>query len=311
MQDRRGKLSLFLPDPGNDFVHALAADATEAAKRLGFTLSVQFSANQAVEQIQQAFAALRAPEGERPLAVLAMPVHDPSLERVARAAAAAGIGWICLHRMTGDLEALRQEYPAVPLFLVAPDQEEIGRIQGREMMSMFPQGANVLYVQGRSDNLSTTQRAAGLREVIEGSRVVLADVIDGNWSASDTERMVGRWLRLLIAHTPIDIVTCQNDAMAMGAMRALREAATALGRPALAQLPIIGCDGLPGMGRKLVDSGELAATIVLPMAGSVAIEQFAQALDTGKMPPLRTLLAPRAYRRTAGPRATPAVATAP
>jgi ABC-type sugar transport system substrate-binding protein len=305
---QRGKVSLFLPDPGNDFVHALAADTTEAARRAGFELNVEFSANQAVEQIQQAFAVLRLPEGERPRAILAMPVHDPSLERVARAAAAAGVGWVCLHRMTGDIEAIRREFPNVLLSLVAPDQEEIGRIQARELLSMFPGGARVLYVQGRSDNLSTTQRAGGLREVLSGSKVSIADTIDGNWSAGDTERMVSRWLRLLIAHTPIDVVTCQNDAMAIGARKALRETAAALSRPALADLPIIGCDGLPEIGRRLVDSGELSATVVLPMVGSLAIDQVAKAQDSGAMPPLRTLVAPQPYRAAPGRRAPTAVA---
>jgi ABC-type sugar transport system substrate-binding protein len=305
---QRGRVSLFLPDPGNDFVRALAEDTTEAARRYGFQLDVEFSANQAVEQIQQAFAVLRAPEGERPRAILAMPVHDPSLERVARAAAAAGVGWVCLHRMTGDIEAIRREFPNVLVSLIAPDQEEIGRIQGRELLTLFPAGASVLYVQGRSDNLSTTQRAGGLRETISGSKVKIADVIDGNWSASDTERLMGRWLRLLIAHTPVDVVTCQNDAMAIGARKALREAAAALGRPALADLPIIGCDGLPEIGRRLVDSGELSSTVVLPMAGSVAIQQVAQAQDTGALPPLRTLLAPQPYRAASGRRALAAAA---
>src|SRR5688572_143251 len=108
------KLALFLPDPGNEFVRALAADAEQAARRHGFALTVESSQNQAVEQIQQIFAVLRAPEGERPQAVLVMPIHDQSLEKVARHALGLGIGWICLHRATGDLDALRSEFPEVP-----------------------------------------------------------------------------------------------------------------------------------------------------------------------------------------------------
>lgn len=298
----KGRLSLFLPDPGNPFVKALAADAEEGARRQGFSLNVQSSRNQAVEQIQQIFADLHAPDRQRPQAILVMPVHDQSLERVARAALGAGIGWVCLHRATGDIEALRREFPGVPLTLVGPEQEEIGRIQGRQLLAMFPQGGRVLYVHGRSDNQSTRQRAAGLREIIDGSPVQLGEVIDGNWSTEDAERAVSRWLKLLIAHTQVDVVVCQNDAMAIGALRALREAAQAMSRPGLAEIPVIGCDGLPEVGRQRVDSGEMAATIVLPMPASPAIDAIAAAFKTGEMPPPHIRLRPRPYPATLAPR---------
>jgi ABC-type sugar transport system substrate-binding protein len=307
--DRLRKLSLFLPDPGNDFVQALAADATEAARRRGFTLTTYASQNQAVEQIQQIFSELRV-EGARPRAVLVMPVHDGSLERVARYALGNGVGWVCLHRATGDLEALRREFPDALVALFGPEQEELGRIQARQLLAMFPPGARVLYVHGRADNQSTRQREAGFREVLTGSTVGISDVIDGNWSASDAERALGRWLRLLVAQTPVQAVVCQNDAMAIGARRALLEVARDLGRPALAQLPVLGCDGLPQVGRKLVDDGELAATIVLPMASTPAIDAVADAIDGGRRPAPWVRVQPQPYPASAAPRFAPPAARA-
>jgi inositol transport system substrate-binding protein len=291
----RLKLALFLTDPENDWVRAIAETAKEATRRRGFTLTTQFSQNQAIEQIQSLYAALRLPEDQRPNAILVMPVHDQSLERVARAAAAAGVAWICLHRATGDLAALRGQFPTVPITLVGPDQDEIGRIHGRQLLSLLPRGGHVLYVQGRHDNLSTQQRAAGMREVIQGSAVEISAVIDGDWGTMEAERSVSRWLRLIGPGTPVDVVVCQNDAMAIGARRGLREAATALARPALAQLPVFGCDGLPDVGRKLVDQGELAGTIILPSPAITAIDTLVQALETQRMPAVQILLAPQAY----------------
>jgi ABC-type sugar transport system substrate-binding protein len=295
MEPKRDHLALFLPDPSNDFVAAIADDAEHAARRFGFALQVHSSRNQAVEQIQQIFATLRAPAGERPDGILVMPIHDQSLERVARFALGLGIPWVCLHRATGDLAALRTEFPEVPLTLVGPEQEECGRIQGRQLLAMFPQGARVLYVHGRSDNQSTKQRAAGLREVVDGSPVKVGEMIDGNWSTADTELAVGRWLKLLIAHTHVDAVVCQNDAMAVGAMRALRDTARSMTRPGLAELPVIGCDGLAQVGRKLVDSGDLAATVVLPLPATPAIEAVRAALDGGQLPPPQIRLQPQMY----------------
>ena len=295
MDPRRRRLALFLPDPGNDFVKAIAADAEQAAQRLGFTLRVETSRNQAVEQIQQIFASLRADPNDRPNGILVMPIHDQSLERVARFALGQGIPWVCLHRATGDLAALRREFPEVALTLVGPEQEECGRIQGRQLLAMFPRGGRALYVHGRSDNQSTKQRAAGLREVLDGSPVQLGEEIDGNWSTADTELAVGRWLKLLIAHTQVDVVVCQNDAMAVGAMRALKDASQSLSRPGLAQIPVIGIDGLPQVGRKLVDAGELAATVVLPMPATPAIEAVRAAIENRVLPPAHIRLQPQTY----------------
>jgi inositol transport system substrate-binding protein len=291
----RLKLALFLTDPENEWVRAIAENAREAARRRGFTLTTHFSENQAIEQIQSLYATLRLPEEQRPNAIFVMPVHDQSLERVARAAAGAGIAWICLHRATGDLVALRRQFPTVPIALVGPDQDEIGRLHGRQLLSLLPRGGQVLYVQGRHDNLSTQQRAARTREVIDGSSVEIAAVIDGDWGTAEAERAVSRWLRLIGPGTPIDVVVCQNDAMAIGARRALQEVAGLLNRPDLAQLPVLGCDGLPDVGRKLVDTGELAGTVILPSPAITAIDTLVQALETLRMPPVQVLLAPQAY----------------
>ena len=303
MPVERLRLALFLTDPGNDWVRAIADDAKEAARRRGFTITTHFSQNQAIEQIQQIYATLRAPESQRVHAILVMAVHDQSLERVARTAAASGIAWICLHRATGDLAAVRREFPKVPIALVGPDQLEIGRLHGRQLLSMLPRGGRILYVQGRHDNSSAAQRAAGLHEVIDGSPVEIAAIIDGEWGAVEAERAVGRWLRLMGgAQSALDAAVCQNDAMAIGTRRAFKEAAIALARPALAQVPIFGCDGLPDVGRKLVDTGELAGTVILPTPVIAAFDTLVQALDTGRMPSGPVLLQPQAYPPRVSPR---------
>lgn len=295
MATQTRRLSLFLTDGANDFMHALAAETRTAAQRRGFTLDVHFAENQAVQQIQQIYHELHAPEDQRPEAALVLPVHDNTLERVARSAAGAGVGWICLHRATGDLDAIRAEHPEVPISLVGPDQEEIGRLQGRKLIAFLKHGGRVLYIQGRTGNSSVPRRAAGLRESIRGTGIEIGDTIDGNWNSSDAEQAVGRWLRLMIGHVNLHGVVCQNDAMAVGVRRAIRQAAESLHRPDLLKLPVLGCDGLEDVGRKLVDQGELAATVVLPFSGGVAVDLFADAKASGQMPPREVVLKPHAY----------------
>jgi ABC-type sugar transport system substrate-binding protein len=75
-------------------------------------------------------------------------------------------------------------------------------------------------------------------------------------------------------------VVCQNDAMAVGARRAMREL-----RPDWTDVPLTGCDGLPNGGQELVATGELAATVVKPPTTGPAIEVVARALSGEATPP--------------------------
>ena len=60
-----------------------------------------------------------------PDGIILEPVGGPALPQVARAAAAAGIGWVLLNRDVDYLHELRKAY-AVPIFGITCDHEEIG-----------------------------------------------------------------------------------------------------------------------------------------------------------------------------------------
>jgi ABC-type sugar transport system substrate-binding protein len=66
-------------------------------------------------------------------------------------------------------------------------------------------------------------------------------------------------------------------------------------RPELAAVPLTGCDGLPQGGRRLVDQGRLAATVVTPPNTGPALELVAAALRSARMPPGEVLLKPSSY----------------
>src|SRR5512139_436936 len=128
-----------------------AADAREAGARAGLAVEVVFADNNAVQQIHQLFRYIHVPQDERPAAIVVETVTGEGLERVARNAVAAGIGWVLLNRQVPYVEALRQAYPGLAIANVTVDQEEVGQIQGRQLRALLPQGGSVLYVQGPSD----------------------------------------------------------------------------------------------------------------------------------------------------------------
>ncbi len=80
--------------------------------------------------------------------------------------------------------------------------------------------------------------------------------------------------------------------MAVGAKKAFQELPAGAARDHWLSLPYIGCDGLPKTGQTWVKRGLLAATIFAPPNAGQALEMLVQGINTGNMPPERTLVAP-------------------
>ncbi|MEW6129915.1 MAG: sugar ABC transporter substrate-binding protein [Acidobacteriota bacterium] len=284
-------LALCLANEANEYQKAVCEDALATANRLGIKLEIYFANDKITEQIKQIYGCLHRDAFSRPAALLIMPVRVGALHRVAHDVLRAGIGWICLNRQIDDFENFRQAYRHLPTCLVSPDQREIGHIQGRQFCALLPDGGHLLYVQGEATNPSAQGRIEGLREVIQGTKIELAGTLDGNWSTQDAERVISSWLRIaLLGNSQIDLIGCQNDAMAIGALKALQSVAAYLGQPEIAKIPVTGCDGVVHVGQKLVREGELAATVIIPSTGGPAVELIATAWSMDKpLPPQITL----------------------
>ena len=292
------RISLFLPSATNAYFQLVAQEAKAAAALAGVALDVHL-ADHVVQQIQQIYSRLHAAPEERPGAVLVMPLHDDSLNRVMADAAGLGVHWVCVNRPAGDVEKLRSQFPAVTISLITPDHEASGRIQARQILSLLPIGGQILYVRGSANNSSTRERQSGFETGIGGTRVQVFHVVDGRWTLDDAERAVRSWLTLAVAGgTAIDAVVCQNDSMALGALQALDAVATSTGKAEMRSLPVLGCDGLPGIGQQLVDQGKLRSTVVLPITGSKAIELAAAVLRGGPRADARYVLVPSPYPAT-------------
>lgn len=271
--------------------HALqSTDVRAAAERCGFEIEVLDAADNAVLQIQQLFRVIHAPAPERPLALLVQTRVPDGLERVARNAAAAGIGWVLLNRGAAFLEALGREHPGLIATSVSTDHAEVGRIQARQFRALLPNGGSVLYVQGPPETQAASTRREAMRKEIDGARIEV-EIIGGEWTEASAERAVSEWLRRKTSERFVPtLVGSQNDAMAQGARRALR-----VERPDWARLPFTGCDGLPDSGQRLVRSGELAATIVLDSCAGPAVDLLDRSSKTGEPPPAVVVIPPRSF----------------
>jgi ribose transport system substrate-binding protein len=283
------KIAVALLNAEQEFQQLQAKDAADTAARLGLESEVTFAAGHAVIQIQQLFKHIHAPEGERPVAIVVEAATGEGLERVARNAVKAGMGWILVNTRVAYVDALRAAHPDLPIAMLGTDQKEVGRIQGRQCRALLPGGGHVLCVQGPADSTATTDRLAGLKEALDARFEVRG--LNGDWTEAGGEKAVLSWLRLKTAEAfAPDVVACQNDSMAAGARKALREHHREWG-----SLPFLGCDGLPDGGLRMVAQGEIAATVVTPSNTGPAIEIVSCWLRTRQLPSREVLLAPHSH----------------
>jgi ABC-type sugar transport system substrate-binding protein len=265
-------------------------DAQSAGRRLSADIEVLFAEDNAVLQIQQLFHFVHAPEAERPAAMLLHTRVPDGLERVARNAARAGIGWFLLNRTAPYIESLRRDHAGLAIATITTDHVQIGRIQGRQLERLRPGGGHILYVQGPAEASAARLRLEGFEEATRGRGHELR-ILNGEWTETSAEKAVTAWLRLKTAERFVpDAVVCQNDNMARGTRRVLE-----LLRPEWAKAPFLGCDGLPASGRRDVDEGRLAATVAIPSCAGPAVELALRWKREGVVPPVETVLAPAAY----------------
>jgi len=274
----------------NDYQIEQAQSAEQAASKLGVSAEIVYANNDAINQSTQILRAIQASPDDRPSAIVFEPVGGTALPQVARAAAAAGIGWAVLNRDAGYIEELRKTSSAA-IFAISSDHVEIGRIQGRQFAAMLPRGGTALYIQGPSENSAAKERTVGMQETKPTNVQIIA--LRGQWTEESSQRAVRSWLKLTTSQkTAVDLIAAQDDSMAVGARKAFEEIPNEGDRERWLKLPFTGCDGLPKTGQAWVRSGLLAATVFVPPNAGQAIEMFVQAIEQKKRPPERVFTVP-------------------
>src|SRR6202012_6303521 len=287
MKKLRFIVSLHTQD--NDFQVAQAAAAKEAAQKFGIEAEITYADNNAVDQSTQLLKAIQNRPESRPDGIVLEPVSGTALPQVAKAASAAGIGWVILNRNPEYLPELHKVSKA-PTFSVSSDHVEIGRIQGKQFAALLPRGGSVLYIEGPSQSSSAQKRTAGMMQSKPANIQIIT--LKGKWTEESGEQAVANWLKLATSQNKaVDLVSGQDDAMAMGARRAFEKVSNAEERAHWLGLPFNGVDGQVKTGQAWVRQGMLTATIHLPPLAGTAVEILAKAMRDGTRPPERTTTA--------------------
>jgi ribose transport system substrate-binding protein len=274
----------------NDFQMEQAASAQHTANRLGVDIEILYADNDAIQQSQQLLQIIQSSSGH-PDGIIFEPAGGTGFPQVAKAAAAAGIGWVVMNREVEYLTDLRHAFKT-PIFSVTSDHEEIGRIQGKQVAALLPQGGSILLMQGPAESTAAKQRMTGLYDTKPVG--VQVKMMKGNWTEAGAYKAIGSWLKLSTSlQTQLDVVVSQNDAMAIGVRKAFQEIADPAVRERFAHLPYIGIDGVRTTGQEWLRKGLLSATVVVPPNTDLAIQMLTHAVQTGIMPPEKTLTVPK------------------
>jgi ribose transport system substrate-binding protein len=283
-------LSLITAD--TDYQLEQAASAERVAAKLGLAINIEYADSDGVYQSLQILKVIQSEQALRPDAVMVEPVGT-SMVQVAQAAVKAGIGWVILNRDADYLTKLRS-CASVPIFGVSTDNDEVGRIQGKQISALTPPGGCVLYLEGPSGSDAARHRTQGLLSVKRAD--ITLKHLRGGWTEAGACHAIQSWLLLGTARqVMVDIVVCQNDTMAMGARKAFEEITDAVLRERFLALPFIGCDGVPGSGQAHVRRGLMKATVITPPLTGIALEMLAHALRSQTQPPEQTLVTPQPF----------------
>jgi ribose transport system substrate-binding protein len=273
----------------NDYQAEQAVAVTDMAARVGIKIQIIYADNDAVNQTQQLVKIIQDPI-QRPSAILVEPVGT-GMPQVAKAAVGAGIGWGIINSDPDYVSELRRN-GEVPVFSVSTDQSEVGRIQGKQLAALVPDG-NVLYIEGPFNSTATQHRTKGMLSTKPAA--VELKMLKGDWTERSAHQAAKSWLSLGSSRQlQIRAVICQNDAMAMGARKAFI-GLTEKDREQWLNIPFTGCDGVTKTGQDWVRRGLLKATIITAPAAGIALEILAKAFNAAAMPPDRTLIPPKSF----------------
>lgn len=125
-----------------------------------------------------------------------------------------------------------------------------GKAGGKFLAEKVGKGAEVVMIRGALGDPGSDDRVSGARESLEAAGVKVITVQPAN---GDRNKGMSVMENLLQAHPNIKGVYCTNDEMALGAIRALKQANRT-------DVAVTGFDGSPDA-LKAIKAGELTATV--------------------------------------------------
>ena len=176
---------------------------------------------------------------------------------------------------------------------VGADNVKGGEAQGLLVEKLFPNGANVMNLQGQSGSSPAIDRNKGLHNVLDQAKDKYKFVFEDTAGFDRAKGLAMTESALAGMAMPPDVIVAANDDMALGALEALKA------RNLLGKVKLIGFDALPeALGQ--IQAGNMTGTIEQLPGGQTrgALETLVGFLRDGKKPDNQvTLLTPIAITK--------------
>jgi len=276
----------------NAYQHEQASVAKATGDLLGLELQVLNANDDSITQSQQLLEIIQSGKENLPSAFLVEPVTSTGLRRVAEAAVAQGIAWVISN---SDVDYARQlsRTSRVPVFTVSQGQNEIGRLQGKQMTALLPQGGSVLMIEGPGMSSVAVQRHEGMETA--RPRNVQMTTLRSKWSEESAAQSVGAWLKLATTRAEkYHLIAGQTHELAMGARKAFQVLDNPEQSKKWLALPFIGI-GISNHVKPLVDKRALSAAVITSVTMELALRLLVRALESKVQPAERSIVEVASY----------------
>jgi len=180
-------------------------------------------------------------------ALIVNPVDTAATAQITQAAAKAGIPLVYVNRRPDDRK------PTDKYITVASNDEEAGQMQMQYLADKMGGKGNIMILLGDLANNSTQNRTKGVKEVLKKYPGIKIDQEQtAVWDRTKAIDITSNWLT---QGKKFDAIASNNDEMAIGAARALKQAGVAKG-----SILIAGVDGTPD-GLAAVTNGDLTVSV--------------------------------------------------
>lgn len=125
-----------------------------------------------------------------------------------------------------------------------------GQLGGKFLAEKIGKGSEVVIIRGALGDATHDERVNGAKQELEAAGVKVVEVQPAN---SDRNKAMSVMENLLQTHPDVKGVFCSNDEMALGALRAIKQANKA-------NVAVVGFDGSPDA-MKSIKAGELTASV--------------------------------------------------
>ena len=250
VQAYTGDLMLILPKK-DEYLSYLDQAAKASAEARGCTLTTVDCAEDQDKEIEYVKAAVAE---DAQVIILALADNTRAKDVID---AAGDVPVVFVNRAPADLSVLDETH-----VYVGSDEDESGAYQGKALVDYLNEAGkdsiNYLMFNGNEGQDSTTKRTAGVLKALQDAGIqahAAAEPItcdfDRNTAMSEMSALLANGQNM----DEVDVIISNNDAMALGAIEALKQ-----GGVDLSDLVVVGVDGT-NAGLEAIATGEMLATV--------------------------------------------------